>query len=165
MGKLLNLLALPIVTSDYRQSEEQATGLNTVQSKGFQKLNTLTKQKMKKKNRNMQGKRNLDLSTVLNANREVIMYKQLLVKQSVDAQIFKRRAMSEELDGDYYADLLEWISDYIFLQNWKDEKLMTKIEEFRAYRHKQYEKLLTEQGKLRTLEVNIKGRKKIVEVY
>ena len=40
-----------------------------------------------------------DLSMVLKANREVSKYKQLLDKQSVNAQIIKRRIMLEELDG------------------------------------------------------------------
>ena len=119
---------------------------------------------MKKGFRNKSGKRNMSLSMVLNANREVAMYKQLYVKQSVNAQISKRRIKLEELDGDYYYDLLEWISDYIFLQNWKDEKLMAKIEEFRAYRQKQYDRLIEERQKLRKLEVNINGRKKVVDV-
>lgn len=85
-------------------------------------------------------------------------------KQKINTQIFKRRMMLEELDGNYYADLLEWISDYIFLQNWKDENLMRKIEEYRAYRHKEYEKLITEHEKLRKLEINMNGRKKVVDV-
>ena len=116
---------------------------------------------MKEEVINKQGKHNSD---VLNLKREVSMYKQLLDKQSVNAQIDKRRIMMEELDGDYYADLLEWISDYIFLQNWKDEKLMAKIEEFRVYRQKQYDRLIEERQKLRKLEVNINGRKKVVDV-
>ncbi len=120
--------------------------------------------KMKKKFRNRQGKSNLSLSMVLNANREVVMYKQLFEKQNVNAQIYKRRIKLEELGGDYYYDLLEWISDYIFLQNWEDDKLRAKIEEFRAYRRKEYEKLEIEQQKLRKLEVNINGRKKVVDV-
>ena len=119
---------------------------------------------MKKGFRNKLGKRNVSLSMVLNANREVGMYKQLYAKQSVNAQISKRRIKLEELDGDYYYDLLEWISDYIFLQNWKDEKLMAKIEEFRVYRQKQYDRLIEERQKLRKLEVNINGRKKVVDV-
>ena len=120
---------------------------------------------MKKRFRNQIGKRYSDLSMVLNANREVVVCKQLFAKQKINTQIFKRRMMLEELDGNYYADLLEWISDYIFLQNWKDENLMRKIEEYRAYRHKEYEKLITEHEKLRKLEVNINGRKKVVDVY
>ena len=68
-------------------------------------------------------------------------------KQSVNAQRIKRRIMLEELDGDYYADLLEWISDYIFLQRWNDDKLMAKIEEFRAYRQKKYDELVIERDK------------------
>ena len=119
---------------------------------------------MKKGFRKKLGKRDMSLSMVLNANREVGMYKQLYVEQSVNAQICKRRIMLEELDGDYYYDLLEWITDYIFLQNWEDDKLRAKIEEFRAYRRKQYEKLENEQQKLRKLEVNMNGRKKIVDV-
>ena len=103
---------------------------------------------MKKRIRNQIGKRYSDLSMVLNANRDVVMYKQLLDKQKVNAQIIERQMMLEKLDGDYYADLLEWISDYIFLQNWKDENLMRKIEEYRAYRHRAYEKLIVEQEKL-----------------
>lgn len=120
---------------------------------------------MKKRIRNQIGKRYLDLSLVLNANREVAIYKQLLDMQKVNTQIFERQVMLEKLDGDYYADLLEWISDYIFLQNWKNEDLMRKIEEFRAYRHKEYEKLIVEQEKIRKLEININGRKKVVDVY
>lgn len=120
---------------------------------------------MKKKNRNQIGKRYTNLSVVFNANREVVIYKQLLDMQKINAQIFKRRIMLEELDGDYHADLLEWISDYIFLQNWKDENLMRKIEEYRAYRHRAYDKLIIEQEKLRKLEININGRKKVVDVY
>ena len=119
---------------------------------------------MKKKFRNKQGKANLSLSMVMNANCEVVMYKQLFEKQSVNAQILKRRVKLEELGGDYYSDLLEWISDYIFLQDWEDDKLMAKIEKFRAYRRKEYEKLVKEQQKLRKLEVNINGRKKTVDV-
>ena len=101
---------------------------------------------------------------VMNANCEVVMYKQLFEKQSVNAQIYKRRIKLEELGGDYYYDLLEWISDYIMFQNWEDDKLRTKLEEFRAYRQKAYEKLIEEQMKLRKLEVNINGRKKVVDV-
>ena len=93
---------------------------------------------MKKRFRNIQGKGNLSLSMVMNANCEVVMYKQLYEEQSVEAQIYKRRIKLEKLGGDYYYDLLEWISDYIFLQNWEDDKLMAKIEEFRAYRRKEY---------------------------
>ena len=119
---------------------------------------------MKKKFRNRQGKGNSTLSMVMNANCEVVMYKQLFEKQSVNAQIYKRRIMLEELGGDYYYDLLEWISDYIMFQNWEDDKLRTKLEEFRAYRQKAYEKLIEEQMKLRKLEVNINGRKKVVDV-
>lgn len=119
---------------------------------------------MKKKFRNKQGKANLSLSMVMNANCEVVMYKQLFEKQSVNAQILKRRVKLEELGGDYYYDLLEWISEYIFLQDWEDDKLMAKIEKFRAYRRKEYEKLVKEQQKLRNLEVNINGRKKTVDV-
>lgn len=119
---------------------------------------------MKKKFRNKQGKANLSLSMVMNANCEVVMYKQLFEKQSVNAQILKRRVKLEELGGDYYYDLLEWISDYIFLQDWEDDELMAKIEKFRAYRRKEYEKLVKEQQKLRNLEVNINGRKKTVDV-
>ena len=122
------------------------------------------KQKMKKKIRNRQGKGNLSLSMVMNANCEVVMYKQLFEKQSVNAQIYKRRIKMEELGSDYYYDLLEWISDYIFLQNWEDDKLMAKIEEFRAYRKKEYEKLEMELQELRKLEVNMNGRKKVVDV-
>ena len=81
------------------------------------------------------------------------MYKQLLDKQSVNAQIDKRRIMMEELDGDYYADFLEWISDYIFLQRWNDDKLMAKIEEFRAYRQRKYDELVSEREKLRNLDL------------
>lgn len=110
---------------------------------------------MKKKFRNKQGKANLSLSMVMNANCAV---------ESVNAQILKRRVKLEELGGDYYYDLLEWISEYIFLQDWEDDKLMAKIEKFRAYRRKEYEKLVKEQQKLRKLEVNINGRKKIVDV-
>ena len=119
---------------------------------------------MKKKFRNRQGKGNSTLSMVMNANCEVVMYKQLFEKQSVNAQIYKRRIKLEELGGDYYYDLLEWISDYIMFQNWEDDKLRTKLEEFRAYRQKAYEKLIEEQMKLRKLEVNINGRKKVVDV-
>ncbi len=119
---------------------------------------------MKKKFRNRQGKSNLSLSMVLNANREVVMYKQLFEKQNVNTQICKRRIKLEELGGDYYYDLLEWISDYILFQNWEDDKLRAKIEEFRAYRRKEYEKLEIEQQKLRKLEVNMNGRKKVVDV-
>lgn len=120
---------------------------------------------MKKKFRNRQGKGNLSLPMVMNANREVVMYKQLYEEQSVNAQIYKRRIKMEELGSDYYYDLLEWISDYIFLQNWDDDKLRAKIEEFRAYRQRQYEKLTKEQQKLRKLEVNMNGRKKVLDVY
>lgn len=120
---------------------------------------------MKKRIRNQIGKRYSNLSMVLNANREVVIYKQLLDMQKISAQIYERRMKLEELDGDYYADLLEWISDYIFLQNWKDENLTRKIEEYRAYRHKEYEKLITEHENLRKLEVNINGRKKVVDVF
>lgn len=102
---------------------------------------------------NKQGMLFSDLSMVLKANREVSKYKQLLDKQSVNAQIIKRRIMLEELDGDYYADLLEWISDYIFLQRWNDDKLMAKIEEFRAYRQKKYDELVIEREKLRNLDL------------
>ncbi len=70
---------------------------------------------MKKKFRNKQGKANLSLSMVMNAN-------------------------------------------------WEDDKLMAKIEKFRAYRRKEYERLVKEQQKLRKLEVNINGRKKTVDV-
>lgn len=119
---------------------------------------------MKKKFRNKQGKANLSLSMVMNANCEVVMYKQLFEKQSVNAQILKRRVKLEELGGEYYYDLLEWISEYIFLQDWEDDELMAKIEKFRAYRRKEYEKLVKEQQKLRKLEVNINGRKKTVDV-
>ena len=119
---------------------------------------------MKKKFRNRQGKGNSTLSMVMNANCEVVMYKQLFEKQSVNAQIYKRRIKLEELGGDYYYDLLEWISDYIMFQNWEDDKLRTKLEEFRTYRQKAYEKLIEEQMKLRKLEVNINGRKKVVDV-
>ena len=119
---------------------------------------------MKKRIRNQIERRYLNLSMVLNANRKVAMYKQLLEKQKVNTQIYKRRMMLEELDGGYNADLLEWISDYIFLQIRKDENLMRKIEEFRAYRQRKHEKLIAEQEKLRKLEVNINGRKKIVDV-
>ena len=119
---------------------------------------------MKKKFRNRQGKGNSALSMVMNANREVVMYKQLFEKQSVNSQIYKRRIKLEELGSDYYYDLLEWISEYIFLQDWEDDKLMAKIEKFRAYRRKEYEKLVKEQQKLRKLEVNINGRKKTVDV-
>ena len=119
---------------------------------------------MKKKFRNKQGKANLSLSMVMNANCEVVMYKQLFEKQSVNAQILKRRVKLEELGGDYYYDLLEWISEYIFLQDWEDDELMAKIEKFRAYRRKEYEKLVKEQQKLRKLEVNMNGRKRIVDV-
>lgn len=122
------------------------------------------KQKMKKRFRNMQRKRNMALPVVMNANCEVVMYKQLFEKQSVNAQIYKRRIKLEELGEDYYYDLLEWISDYIFLQNWEDDKLRAKIEEFRAYRQKEYEKLVKEQQKLRRLDVNMNGRKKTVDV-
>ena len=122
------------------------------------------KQKMKKKFRNRQGKGFLSLSMVMNANCEVVMYKQLFKKQSVNAQIYKRRIKLEELGGDYYYDLLEWISDYIFLHDWEDDKLREKIEEFRAYRRKEYEKLVKEQQKLRKLEINMNGRKKVVDV-
>lgn len=89
--------------------------------------------KMKKKFRNRQGKSNLSLSMVLNANREVVMYKQLFEKQNVNAQIYKRRIKLEELGGDYYYDLLEWISDYIFLllkycqRNWSLRRLNKRI--------------------------------------
>lgn len=121
--------------------------------------------KMKKKFRNRQGKGNLSLPMVMNANREVVMYKQLFEKQSVNAQIYKRRIKMEKLGSDYYYDLLEWISDYIFLQNWDDDKLRAKIEEFRAYRQRQYEKLTKEQQKLRKFEVNMNGRKKVLDVY
>lgn len=62
---------------------------------------------MKKGFRNKLGKRNVSLSMVLNANREVGMYKQLYAKQSVNAQISKRRIKLEELDGDYYFRKLE----------------------------------------------------------
>lgn len=119
---------------------------------------------MRKEFRNYQKKRNMTLSMLLDANREVAMYKQLFVKQSVNAQINKRRAMLEAMYGDYYADLLEWVSDYIFLQNWEDDKLRTKIEEFRAYRRKEYEKLIKEQQKLSKLEVNMNGGEKTVDV-
>lgn len=119
---------------------------------------------MKKRFRNRQGKGNLSLSMVMNANREVGMYKQLFEKQSVNSQIYKRRFKLEELGGDYYYDLLEWISDYIFLQDWEDDKIRAKIEEFRAYRRKAYEKLIEEQEKLRKLEINMNGRKKVVDV-
>ena len=117
-----------------------------------------------KKIKNKQGKANLSLSMVMDANYEVVMYKQLFEKQSVNAQILKRRVKLEELGGDYYYDLLEWISEYIFLQDWEDDELMAKIEKFRAYRRKEYEKLVKEQQKLRKLEVNINGRKKTVDV-
>ena len=120
---------------------------------------------MKKKFRNRQGKGNLSLPMVMNANREVVMYKQLFEKQSVNAQIYERCIKIEELGSDYYYDLLEWISDYIFLQNWEDDKLMAKIEEFRSYRQRQYEKLTKEQQKLRKFEVNMNGRKKVLDVY
>lgn len=115
---------------------------------------------MKKRFRNRHGKGILSLSMVMNVNREVVMYKQLFEKQCVNSQIYKRRMKLEELGGDYYYDLLEWISDYIFLQDWKDDKLRAKIEEFRAYRRKEYEKLENEQQKLRKLEVNMNGRKR-----
>jgi hypothetical protein len=49
---------------------------------------------MKEEVINKQGKHNSD---VLNLKREVSMYKQLLDKQSVNAQIDKRRIMMEEL--------------------------------------------------------------------
>lgn len=124
----------------------------------------ISEAKMKKIFRNRQGKGNLSLPMVMNANCEVVMYKQLYVKQSVNAQIYKRLIKLEELGGDYYYDLLEWISDYIFLHDWEDDKLEAKIEEFRAYRHKAYEKLEIEQQKLRKLEVNMNGRKKVVDV-
>ena len=120
---------------------------------------------MKKKFRNRQGKGNLSLSMVMNANCEAVMYKRLYEKQSVNAQIYKRRVKLEELGGDFYYDLLEWITDYVFLQNWEDDKLRAKIEEFRAYRKRAYEKLEDEQQKLRKLEVNMNGRKKVVDVY
>jgi len=119
---------------------------------------------MKKKFRNKQGKANLSLSMVMNSNCEVVMYKQLFEKQSLNAQILKRRVKLEELGGDYYYDLLEWISEYLFLQDWEDDELMAKIEKFRAYRRKEYEKLVKEQQKLRKLEVNMNGRKKTVDV-
>ena len=88
----------------------------------------------------------------------------LFERQSVNAQIYKRLIKLEELGGDYYYDLLEWISDYIFLQDWEDDKLRAKIEEFRTYRRKEYEKLEIEQQKLRKLEVNMNGWKKVVDV-
>lgn len=119
---------------------------------------------MKKRFRNRQGKGNSALSMVMNANCEVVMYKQLFEEQSVNSQIYKRRMKLEELGSDYYYDLLEWISDYIMFQNWKDDKLRAKIEEFRAYRRKEYEKLEIEQQKLRKLEVNMNGRKRVVDV-
>lgn len=119
---------------------------------------------MNKVVRKRQGKRYPDLSMVLNANRETAMYKQLFVKQNIDAQILKRRLMMEELDGDYCADLLEWISDYIFFQSWKDDKLTEKIKEFRAYRRREYDKLLINREELRRLEVNVNGRKQVVDV-
>ena len=124
----------------------------------------ISEAKMKKKFRNKQGKGNLSLSMVMNANCEVVMYKRLYEEQSVNAQIYKRRIKFEELGEDYYYDLLEWISDYIFLQNWEDDKLSAKIEEFRAYRRKAYEKLIEEQENLRKLEINMNGRKKVVDV-
>lgn len=121
----------------------------------------ISEAKMKKRFRNRQRKGDLSLSMVMDANREVVMYRLLFEKQSVNSQIYKRRIKLEE---DYYYDLLEWISDYIFLQDWEDDKLRTKIEEFRAYRRKAYEKLVEEQQKLRKLEVNMNGRKKVVDV-
>ena len=50
------------------------------------------------------------------------------------------------------------------MQNWEDDKLRAKIEEFRAYRHKAYKRLVNEQQILRKLEVNMNGRKKTVDV-
>ena len=60
---------------------------------------------MKKRIRNQKGKRYSNLSSVLNVNREVAIYKQLLDMQKISAQIYERRMKLEELDGDYYADL------------------------------------------------------------
>ena len=51
----------------------------------------ISEAKMKKKFRNKQGKGNLSLSMVMNANCEVVMYKRLYEEQSVNAQIYKRR--------------------------------------------------------------------------
>ena len=124
----------------------------------------ISEAKMKKRFRNRQGKGNSALSMVMNANCEVVMYKQLFEKQSVNSQIYKRRMKLEELGGDYYYDLLEWLSDYIFLLDCEDDKLRAKIEEFRAYRRKAYDKLIEEQEKLRKLEINMNGRKKVVDV-
>ena len=50
------------------------------------------------------------------------------------------------------------------MQDWEDDKLRAKIEEFRAYRKKEYEKLEMELQELRKLEVKMNGRKKVVDV-
>ena len=91
---------------------------------------------MKKQLRNRQGKHGLSLPMMSKARREASKFKCLYIEQSINVQIEKRRTKLERMDCYLFATLLEWISDYILLQDWKDEKLMAKIEEYRAFRQR-----------------------------
>ena len=84
-------------------------------------------------------------------------YKRLHADAEIRCLIEKRRIKLERLEGDMYASMLEWISDYIFLQDWKDKELMAVIEKFRDFRKKRYKDFLDERQKLRILELTFDG--------
>ena len=119
---------------------------------------------MKKQLRNRQGKRSLSLPMMSKARREASKFKRLYIEQSINVQIEKRRTKLERMDCYLFATLLEWISDYILLQNWKDENLMAKIEEYRAFRQRKVEQSFKECQELRKLEIDVYGRHMVFDV-
>ena len=86
---------------------------------------------MKKQRRNTRG-------------REASKLKQMFLEQCVKGHMEKRRA---ELESDFYSDLMEWVSDYIFPEL-KTEELREKVEEFREFRERRYNVLLSERQEL-----------------
>ena len=101
----------------------------------------------------------------MKSKKDARKYQRLFADAIICCQIEKRRTKLEELNGDFYSNMLEWITDYIFTKNWKDEELKAKIEEFRAFRHRKYEELFKEREELRNLELVVNGHHKQFEVY
>lgn len=104
------------------------------------------------------------LPQLMKSQKDARKYHRLYIDAEISCQIEKRRTKLEKLEGGLYSYMLEWITDNIFIQNWKNKELKAKIDEFRAFRHKKYAEFLKEREELRTLELLIDDHYRKIDV-
>ena len=105
------------------------------------------------------------LPQLMKYRQDARMFKRLYIEQGMNYCAEKQRSRLERLETGYYAGLVEWITDNIFLKELTTDELRTMTAEFSAVRQRQYKELLRKREELRTLAVEAAGKSKVITIY